>query len=73
MGAPAGIRPNHYGDHAEFLLPNSGLRVSYATRYHRFGGESDSEIAPGKKIEATWEDFRAGRDPIMEWILSYRQ
>ncbi|MEK6335438.1 MAG: hypothetical protein AABM67_10855 [Acidobacteriota bacterium] len=73
VGAPAGIRPNHYGDHAEFRLPNSGLRVSYSTRYHRFGAETDSEIAPDKMIEPSWEEFRTGRDPVMEWILSYQQ
>lgn len=70
VGAPAGIRPSHYGEHAEFRLPNSGLRVSYSTQYHRFGGETDSEIAPDKLIAPTWEEFRAGRDPVMEWILS---
>ena len=71
VGTPAGIRPNHYGDSAEFRLPNSGLRVSYSTQYHRIGTATDSEIAPDKRIEPTWEEFRAGRDPIMEWILSY--
>ena len=71
VGTPAGIRPNHYGDSAEFRLPNSGLRISYATQYHRTGAATDSEIAPDKRIEPTWEEFRAGRDPIMEWILSY--
>jgi len=71
VGTPAGIRPNHYGDSAEFRLPNSGLRVSYATQFHRTGAATDSEIAPDKRIEPTWEEFRAGRDPIMEWILSY--
>ena len=73
VGAPAGIRPNHYGDSAEFRLPNSGLRISYATQYHRSGAATDSEIAPDKRIEPTWEAFRAGRDPVMEWILSYAQ
>jgi hypothetical protein len=73
VGAPAGIRPNHYGDSAEFRLPNSGLRISYSTQYHRFGAATDLEIAPDKRIEPTWEEFRAGRDPIMEWILSYAQ
>jgi hypothetical protein len=70
VGAPAGVRPNHYGDSAEFRLPNSGLRLSYSTRFHRFGAETDLEIAPNKLIEPTWDDFRAGRDPVMEWILS---
>jgi hypothetical protein len=69
-GAAAGIRPNHYGDHGDFRLPNSGLRVSYSTRYHRFGAETDLEIAPDKAIDPTWDEFRSGRDPVMEWILS---
>jgi hypothetical protein len=73
VGAPAGIRPNHYGDHGEFRLPNSGLRVSYSTQFHRFAAETDSEITPDKRIEPTWEDFRAGRDPILEWILANKQ
>jgi hypothetical protein len=73
VGAPAGVRPNHYGDSAEFRLPNSGLRISYSTQFHRFGAETDLEIAPSKLIEPTWDDFRAGRDPIMEWILSNKQ
>jgi len=72
-GAPAGIRPNHYGDHADFRLPNSGLRISYSTQYHRFGVDTDSEIAPDKLIAPTWEEFRGARDPVMEWILSYKQ
>jgi hypothetical protein len=73
VGAPAGVRPNHYGDSAEFRLPNSGLRLSYSTQFHRFGAETDSEIAPDKLIEPAWADFRAGRDPVMEWILSNKQ
>lgn len=73
VGAPAGIRPNHYGDHGEFRLPNSGLRIAYATQYHRLGAETDSEIAPDKLIAPAWEEFRAGRDPVMEWILVYKQ
>jgi hypothetical protein len=69
-GAPTGARPNHYGDHGDFLLPNSGFRVSYATRYHRFGDDRDTAVFPDRSIEPTWAEFRAGRDPVMEWILS---
>lgn len=70
VGAPTGIRPSHYGDHGEFPLPNSGIRISYSTRYHRFGGANDSAVVPDRHIEPTWAEFRAGRDPVMEWILS---
>ena len=70
VGAPTGMRPSHYGEHEEFRLPNSGFRVSYSTRYYRFGSENDSAVIPDQRIEPTWEEFRAGRDTVMEWILS---
>lgn len=70
VGAPTGMRPNHYGEHGEFTLPNSGFRVSYSTHYYRLGAETDSAVFPDQRIEPTWEDFREGRDPVLEWILS---
>lgn len=73
VGGPTGMRPTHYGEHGEFRLPNSGFRVSYSTQYHRFGAETDSAVVPDRTIEPTWTEFRAGRDPVMEWILSLKQ
>ena len=70
VGSPTGMRPNHYGEHAEFRLPNSGFRISYSTRYYRFGADTDSAVVPDQRVEPTWAGFRAGRDPVMEWILS---
>lgn len=70
IGSPTGIRPNHYGEHGEFRLPNSGFLISYSTQYHRFGADADSAVVPDRQIEPTWVEFRAGRDPVMEWILS---
>jgi hypothetical protein len=70
VGAPTGMRPNHYGEHAEFRLPNSAFRISYSTRYYRFAADTDSAVVPDQHIEPTWAEFRAGRDPVMEWILS---
>jgi peptidase S41-like protein len=70
VGSPTGMRPNHYGEHGEFRLPNSGVRISYSTQYYRFGADTDSAVVPDQRVEPTWEEFRAGRDPVMEWILS---
>ena len=69
VGSPTGMRPNHYGEHAEFRLPNSAFRVSYSTRYYRFAADTDSAVVPDRLIEPTWAEFSAGRDPVMEWIL----
>lgn len=70
VGSPTGMRPNHYGEHGEFRLPNSGVRVSYSTQYYRFGADTDSAVVPDQRVEPTWAEFSAGRDPVMEWVLS---
>ena len=70
VGAPTGMRPNHYGEHGEFRLPNSAFRISYSTRYYRFAADTDSAVVPDQQIDPTWAEFSAGRDPVMEWILS---
>ena len=70
VGEPTGARPNSYSEHGDFTLPNSGLRVSYSTRYYRFGADSDTAVEPDRRIEPTWQDFRSGRDPVLDWILA---
>jgi hypothetical protein len=70
VGSPTGMRPNHYGEHGEFRLPNSSFRISYSTQYYRFGADTDSAVVPDQNIEPSWPEFRDGRDPVMEWILS---
>jgi len=39
------------------------LHSSTPTRIWNFAG------VPDRHIEPTWAEFRAGRDPVMEWIL----
>jgi hypothetical protein len=70
VGEPTGGRPNSYSEHGEFLLSNSGLRVSYATRYYQFVAEGDTAVLPDVHIQPTWEQFRSGRDPVLDWILA---
>jgi hypothetical protein len=57
VGEPIGERPNSYSENDEMTLPNSRIVVSYSTRYYKF-------------VDPNWPDFRAGRDPVMEWIVS---
>jgi hypothetical protein len=70
VGEPIGERPNSYSENDEMTLPNSRLVVSYSTRYYKFLDEDVAAVMPDKRIEPTWADFKAGRDPVMEWILS---
>ncbi|HEX5733982.1 MAG TPA: hypothetical protein VF131_14200 [Blastocatellia bacterium] len=70
VGEPIGERPNSYSENDEMTLPNSRLVVSYSTRYYKFLEEDLPAVMPDKRIDPNWADFKAGRDPVMVWILS---
>lgn len=71
VGEPPGERPNSYSENDELTLPNSRLTVSYSTRYYKFLEEDVPAFMPDKLIPADWESYKAGRDSVMEWVLSY--
>ena len=70
VGEPTGGRPNGYSEHGEFMLPSSNLKISYSSRYYKFQDQDTPAVMPDKLIETSWEAYQAGRDPVMEWILS---
>ena len=72
VGEPAGERPNSYQENDEMKLLNSGLVVSYSTKYYKFLDEDAPAVMPDKRIDPNWLDFKAGRDPVMDWILSQK-
>jgi len=55
---------------AEFTLPNSRLRAFCAILHYRFDREEVTAVMPDKRIDPDWTAYRAGRDPVMEWILA---
>jgi len=69
VGEPIGERPNSFSENDELTLPNSHLVVSYSTRYYKFVDEDVPAVLPDVRIDLTWTDWRAGRDPVMDWIL----
>lgn len=70
VGEPIGERPNSYSENDEMTLPSSKLVVSYSTRYYKFLDEDVPAVIPDVRIDPAWADFRAGRDAVMDWILS---
>ncbi len=70
VGEPIGERPNSYSENDELTLPNSRLVVSYSTRYYQFLDEDVPAVMPDQRIDPAWEAWKAGRDPVMEWILA---
>jgi len=62
-------KPNHYGEVRTFNLPNTGLRVSYSTKYFRLLKASDPDsLYPDITVETEFEDFLNGKDTILEMI-----
>jgi len=70
VGEPTGGRPNGYSEDSEFKLPNSHFVVRYSTRYYKFQDQDAPAVMPDKLIEPDWQSYKAGRDPVMEWILA---
>ena len=71
VGEPIGERPNSYQENRQLVLPNSRLTVSYSTQYYKFVDEDGRAVIPDKRINPDWPGYKAGRDPVMEWILAY--
>jgi hypothetical protein len=69
VGQPIGERPNSYQEAREMVLPNSRWVARYSIRFYRFVGGEENLIRPDHDVEETWEDFEAGRDPVLDWVL----
>lgn len=69
IGESTGGMPNHYGEVKTFNLPNSGLRVSYSTKYFKHSETDADSIYPDIKVNYTFENFISGIDPVMREIL----
>ena len=68
VGEPPGARPNGFQELSRFTLPNSKLDASCSILHYRFQDGDGPCVMPDKRIDPDWRTFRAGRDPVMEWI-----
>jgi hypothetical protein len=71
VGEPIGEKPNSYQESRQFTLPNSHLMVRYSIRFYRFVESGENLIRPDQQLVPSWSDFKAGRDPVLEWVLKY--
>ncbi len=68
VGEETSGKPNHFGEVREMKLPYSGLIVRYSTKYFKETNKDVNTVTPDKIIEASFKDFKEGRDPVYEWI-----
>jgi hypothetical protein len=72
VGEPTGGKPNHYGDSRKIQLPNTGLTVRASSLYWQYSSPGDVRpwIAPEIAVPVASAEYFAGRDPVLEEILS---
>jgi hypothetical protein len=71
VGQPIGEKPNSYQESRQMTLPNSHLVVRYSVRFYKFVKNGENVIRPDQEIVPTWADYKAGRDPVLDWVLKY--
>ncbi len=74
FGEPTGASPNHYGDHATVILPNSKLEAKLSTIYweNSFPFDMRPWTAPDVTVELTSKDYFENRDPVLEAVINYK-
>ena len=66
-----GIQLPVYGEVLTFTLPNSGLSITYSTRYFRTQDQDTPSLLPDVAVTISAADFFAGRDPVLDAVLAY--
>ena len=71
VGQEIGEKPDSYQEPRSMTLPNSHLTVRYSTRFYRFATNGGNAIRPDQEVVPAWADYKAGVDPVLEWVLKY--
>ena len=72
VGQEIGEKPNSYQEPESMVLPNSHLTVRYSTKFYKFTDSPENTIRPDREIVPTWADYKAGIDPVLNWVLAYQ-
>ena len=72
VGQQIGEKPNSYQEAREMKLPNSHWTVRYSVKFYQFVETAENVIRPDHEIIPSWEDYRSGRDPVLQWVLTYK-
>lgn len=76
IGEPVGDGLDFWSEGGNLLLPNSQLAVHYTNGFHRYSKRDYpllkpyyfelqvARLTPDVVVETTWDDYKAGRDPL---------
>lgn len=63
--------PNQYSETRTFSLPNSALKVIHSTRFIKMVDTNALNI--DQTIEPSFDDFRNGKDPVLDFVRQLKQ
>jgi hypothetical protein len=72
VGQEIGEKPNSYQEADSTRLPNSHLNLHYSIKFYKFTDGPENAIRPDQEIIPTWDDYKAGVDPVLNWVLAYK-
>ena len=64
-------QPNSYGEIKYLILPNSGISVSYSTKFFRETDQKVNSLIPEIPVKLSFDDYIEGKDPSLEAIKNY--
>jgi hypothetical protein len=75
IGSATSGRPNGYGETDEYVLPNTGLRFSVATRFNQRSTLDDTRpcLPPDVAVPLSFHDVMKGKDRVLETALEWRE
>lgn len=68
LGEPTAERPGRGNPVGAFVLPNSGIQVTYPASPNLPDRKGPDALHPDVLLQRTFEDFRLGRDPVLDWV-----
>lgn len=68
LGEPTAERPGRSNPVGSFSLPNSGIKVIYPASVNQPDGKGPNTLQPDVLIQRTFNDFRQGSDPVLDWV-----
>jgi C-terminal processing protease CtpA/Prc len=64
-------QPNSYGEIKYLTLPNSGISVSYSTKFFKETNQKVNSLIPEIPVKLSFDDYIEGKDPSLEAIKDY--
>ena len=72
VGEPTGGKPHTYGEVRILELPNSKIRVGYCTKLFARSKKDTPSLEPDVAAPLAFEDWRTGRDPVLEAVAHWK-